>query len=349
MAQDLKKLFVYVPNNGVASFIESHTGNNITSSDEYYNKVSFLGGDGEIAARGELFGMSTEFKNKLGLTNDITTSSTLMAYVTAIKDSVATLNASDTTEGSVDKKIKTAIDNLIGGASETYDTLREIETWLLAAQGSDTAANIAHQVAKVPTLEAELGTYSVSNNVGTYTGAYLFAHNAALDATNALSHTDTAVSGQYVSSVSLNNGTWTINRVNIPIIDINSTSANYLSITNQKLDALTSSISSTTGFTYTSTPESGHTSYEIGADETIGTGLVTASAVYARLRADETFVASALSTLDTRIKDVVTNTVGGLDETLILTDSGSYITTTVVQADGKLTSTGSSVTFVNTV
>ena len=46
-----------------------------------------------------------------------------------------------------------------------------------------------------------------------------------------------------------------------------------------------------------------------------------------------------------QMKDVVTNTVGGLDETLVLIDTGSYITTTVVQADGKLTSTGSSVTF----
>lgn len=337
---NLSNMFVYVPSTYVNNFISNHIGEN-KESDDYYRKISFLD-NGQISTRARLFGLTDTDIQKIGLSDLPNTYNNVLTYIKNLGGQIDTLNGDTNINGSVDKKVETAINNLINGAPTAFDTLKEISDWITYAQGDPTSSEYtATLVTSIPSLNTRLGSYVGS----TYTGAYLFAHNAALDATNALSHTDTEVNGQYVSSVSLNNGTWTINRVNIPITEINSTSTNYLSITDQKLDALTSSISSTTGFTYTSTPAEGHTAYEVGTAETIGTGLVTASEVYTRLRADETFVASALSTMDIRIKDVVNNTVGGLDETLVLTDSASYITTTVVQQDGKLTDTGSSITF----
>lgn len=350
MAENKKNLFVFVPNNAVSDFKNAHLASNVTNSDDYWSKVSFLGGTGEIATHGQTFGMSTEFAQRIGLTEDITTSNTLMSYISGLNDSLTTLNGGTNVEGSVDKKINDAMQSLVSGAPTAYDTITEIAAWIQDVQGQQgTAAAVASTLAKVGPLEQKLGSYTVADNQYTYTGVYLFAHNAAAEEAAAvktsLNNSDSAVAGQYVSSVSLNNGTWTITRANLPVLSVNSNSSNYASVNDHEISILTSTISSTTGFVFNETPESGHSRYELGDTETIGTGLVTASAVYSRLRADETFIADALSSLDSRITTVVSGATGDLDASIRISDSNSYVTAYIIEEDGKLKASGSYMTF----
>lgn len=341
-----KNLFVYVPKEAVANFKTNHTGSSISNTDDYYGKIAFLSESGEIATHGETFGMSVEFANKIGLISDITTSNTLMSYITNVKNAVNTLNADSNTDGSVDKKIKTAIDDLVAGAPTAYDTITEIAAWINNIQGEQgTAAKVSETLAKVPVLEEKLGTYSGS----TYSGTYLFAHNAAVEEAAAkvatLTYNDSVATGKYVSAVSQTNGIISVERADLPTLSINSGSSNYAIANGHELSISTSSISSTTGFVYNATPAEGHTTYEVGTAETIGNGLVTASTVYDRLRADETFVASALSTIDARISAVVSSATNDLDSSITFSDASSYVSITVAQEDGKLKQSSSVVTF----
>lgn len=349
-----KNLFVYVPSNAAANFIAYHTGNGITTADDYYKKVAFLEGQGTIATHGQIFGMSkafsdevNEFKNKVGLTNEFTTSNTLTSYVKTIGGQVDVLNGADSVAGSVDYKIKTAIDALVSGAPLAYDTITEIAAWIVAAQKNEGSAEaLATTLAQVPVLQNQLGTYST----GTYSGAYLFAYNAAADAVtefaNTLAYSDTAVAGKYVSAVSISNtGEVTVNREDLPEISVNQNSTNYLTTNEHEIGALISSISTSTGIS--STTSANMTSYSAGT-ETIGDGLITASNVYNRIHATEVYVASALTTLDTRITSVVANATGELDSTITLDDANSYGSVTIVQQDGVLIETGSSLTIDRT-
>ncbi len=372
MSENLKNLFVFVPSNAVTDFTSKHVGDN-KSSDEYFNKVSFLSGSGQLAARGELFGMSKDFADKIGLIDEITTSNTLMTYITSIKNSVATLNGGTNVENSVDKKIQTAINTVVAGAPEAYDTIKEIADWIKGIQGEQgTAAAVASTLAKVTPLENALGGYTVDGNgTYTYTGSYLFAHNAAEDAVNGLTLTDSAQSGKYISQITLSNGTFTVTRADLPTLAVNSTagnanqyisalsvsghtitatysnlptlsiadgSSNYLTVNNHIIGVTVSTISDTTGIT--ATTSGNNTTYSTTTEANIGTGLITAAAVYNRIHSTEDYVASALTTLDARIATVVAGATGDLDSQITITDSNGYGSVKIVQENGLLVSSG---------
>ena len=335
---NLKKLFVEVPSNVVANFKQSHLGDGITSSDAYYDKIAFLG-TGEIATRGKLYGVPSELVEKIGLTSDITTSNTLTAYAHSLGNQIDILNSNNETPGSVAKQVKDAVDGLVAGAPATYDTITEIAAWIQDIQGEQgTATAVATTLAKVDVIESKLGTYSV----GTYTGAYLFAHNAALEASsaaiNTLSHTDSASTGQYVSAVSLDasTGTWTITRENLPTLSIANGSSTYLTANNHEIGVSIVDLGSTSGITTTT---SENTTTYTASTQTISTdGLITASGVYNRIHATEVYVASALNTLDARIAAVVAGATGELDSHVTITDSNNYASITIVQENGVLKS-----------
>lgn len=372
MAENLKNLFVFVPaGNAIEDFKTNHTGSTITSSDKYFDKIAFLSGTGQMAARGELFGMSKDFSDKIGLTDDITTSNTLMTYITSLGSQLDVLNDSDSNTGSVDYKIKQAVDGLVGAAPQAYDTIYEIAAWLQEINTQHgTAAAVANTLSKVPVIESKLGSYVVDNGVGTYYGAYLFAHNAAIDAAtnavNGLSISSPAVQGQYISEIALTNGAFTITRASlpelslgnntpsgtqyisglsvsghtitatyatVPTLSIANGSGNYLTVNDHEVGVQISSISSSTGITYSTT-------YTVGT-ETIGNGLITASNVYDRVHATEEYVASALNTLDARIASVVAGATDLLDAVVTsnATENGtSYGSITIVQQNGKIVS-----------
>lgn len=76
----------------------------------------------------------------------------------AVKDNataITKLNANSTTEGSVDYKIKQAIDGVLDGAPETFDTLKEIATWI-NEHGTD-ATNMTTAINKLETIVDGIG------------------------------------------------------------------------------------------------------------------------------------------------------------------------------------------------
>lgn len=375
-----KNLFVYVPSNDIADYKSKHV-TNVTASDEYYSKIAFLSGSGEIATRGELFGMSTEFAQKLGLTSDITTTNTLMSYITGVKDNVTTLMANSNTEGSVDKKIKTAIDNLVAGAPAAYDTITEIAEWIKDIQGEQgTAATVAAQLAKINPLVDSLGSYS-NGPTPTYSGAYLFAHNAAVEEAaavkNSLTYTDTAVTGKYVSAVNESNGIISVVREDLPTLSLDTTantgsqyvsgltvnghtitatytalptlsvasaSSSLVTVNGHEITLVTTDLGSTSGITHNTTGTGA--TYTAGT-QTVGNGLITASAVYNRIHATEEFLATTLSSLDGRIQATVTGATGALDSkiTLNATDGSDTLgSITIVEKDGLLANTSDETT-----
>ena len=343
-----KNLLVYVPSSAVEHFTTHHTGTGISSSDGYYEKVAFLEGQGTIATHGQIFGTSkafsddvTEFKNRVGLTEDITTSSTLTAYAKGVGSSVEILNGADNVQGSVDYKIKTAIDNLVGNAPDAYNTVYELAAWLQEVQGSGTAAAVAATLANVNTIQSQLGTYSVANNVGTYTGAYLFDHNAVDEAVGALktslTYSDNAVTGKYVSAVSISSaGAVTVERADLPTLSVATASQALVTVNDHEITLVTTDLGSTSGISGTTV--NNVTTYTAGT-QTVGNGLITASAVYNRIHATETYVADALTTLDARIASVVASATGDLDSHVTLNDPNSYGAVTIVQQDGILKTT----------
>lgn len=50
--------------------------------------------------------------------------------IKSINEILEVLNGDDTVEGSIDSKVKTAVDNLVDGAPEALDTLKEIAEWI---------------------------------------------------------------------------------------------------------------------------------------------------------------------------------------------------------------------------
>lgn len=376
-----KNLFVYVPSTDIADYKSKHV-NTATASDEYYSKIAFLSGSGEIATRGELFGMSTEFAQKLGLTSDITTSNTLMSYITGVKDNVTTLMANEDTKNSVAYQIKTAIDTVVAGAPTAYDTIKEIADWINNIQGQEgTAATVAAQLAKIDPLVNKLGTYTNDSNP-TYTGAYLFAHNAAVEEAtamkNSLTYTDTAISGKYISAVNETNGVISVVREDLPTLSVDTTAntgSQYVSgltvnghtitatytalptlsvalasqalvtVNNHEITLVTTDLGSTSGISATTADNV--TTYAAVDTQNIGNGLITASAVYNRIHATEVYVADALTTLDARIASVVAGATGDLDSSITVnaTDGSDTLgSVTVVQEDGKLKQSESSLT-----
>lgn len=76
----------------------------------------------------------------------------------AVKDNataITKLNANSTTEGSVDYKIKQAIDGVLDGAPETFDTLKEIATWI-NEHGTD-ATNMTTAISKLEAIVDGIG------------------------------------------------------------------------------------------------------------------------------------------------------------------------------------------------
>ena len=76
----------------------------------------------------------------------------------AVKDNttaITKLNANSTTEGSVDYKIKQAIDGVLDGAPETFDTLKEIATWI-STHGTE-ATNMATAIGKLEAIVDGIG------------------------------------------------------------------------------------------------------------------------------------------------------------------------------------------------
>ena len=94
----------------------------------------------------------------------------LQQQITANKKAIDVLNGDATTEGSVKKQVADAVANLVDGADESFDTLKEIAEWI--AEGGDAADDAASLIVRVQEaekdiddLEALVGTDSVQDQI----------------------------------------------------------------------------------------------------------------------------------------------------------------------------------------
>lgn len=94
----------------------------------------------------------------------------LQLQITANKNAIDVLNGDSTTEGSVKKQVADAVANLVDGADESFDTLKEIAEWI--AEGGDAANDAASIIVRVQEaekdiddLEALMGTESVQAQI----------------------------------------------------------------------------------------------------------------------------------------------------------------------------------------
>jgi len=164
---NLNKIFVYVPSDQVASF---KSGAGRTAA--YANRISFLGGTGEIMTNGEVFAVNREaditaLETLIGanssniLTNTglpvdsgVTTIAAAIKYVyDHANDDVEDLDArldvlEGTGEGSVQKTVNDAISELVANAPEALDTLKEIADWISNDQGQE-AANLVTRMENI--------------------------------------------------------------------------------------------------------------------------------------------------------------------------------------------------------
>ena len=87
----------------------------------------------------------------------------------AVKDNttaITKLNGNSTTEGSVDYKIKQAIDGVLDGAPETFDTLKEISAWI-SEHGTE-ATNMATAINKLEAIVDGIGGEGEETTVVAY-------------------------------------------------------------------------------------------------------------------------------------------------------------------------------------
>lgn len=83
--------------------------------------------------------------------------------IAANADAIAVLNGSESTEGSVAQKISKAINDLINGAPEAFDTLKEISDWI-SSDETGTAALISKVEANEDAIKAESASREASDN-----------------------------------------------------------------------------------------------------------------------------------------------------------------------------------------
>ena len=187
----LNKIFVYVPQAEVAAF---KVGAGITAA--YKNRISFLGGTGEIMTNGEIFAMNrdadiTALETLLGTTSSTLASdlnigdfdgATILAaikyvYETADDNADALAGRLDiiegTGEGSITKAVNDAIANLVNNAPDALDTLKEIADWI-SRDGAD-AANL---ITRMEDIEAQ-----VAENEQVTAGALIDLQNQINDMT----------------------------------------------------------------------------------------------------------------------------------------------------------------------
>lgn len=106
----------------------------------------------------------------------------LNGQVTDNKNAIAILNADATTDGSVDKKIQTAITGIINGAPEAYDTLKELLD-LINADDTDLNGLITQLNDKVDAVVGAATTdWNTLEKIENQTKALDAATNARIDA-----------------------------------------------------------------------------------------------------------------------------------------------------------------------
>ena len=159
---NLNKFLVFVPNDRVNDFKTT-----IGFQENYFTKIAFLGSSGEVMTNGQIFGVNRNddienlqnvlgtntnaFISDLGFGNDFdgTTIVSAIKYIydlvnsnkTSIEDKLDIIQGNG--EGSISKTVDDAIVNLLNGAPDALNTLKEIADWISNENGQDAATLVS--------------------------------------------------------------------------------------------------------------------------------------------------------------------------------------------------------------
>ena len=141
---DIKKLFVKVPKNQISTFDAQADAFKLGSPSVIDASKIYFVEDGRIWIAGREYGFDDnvmkeldatlqDLQNQLGDTKKVDG-----AYVT-VADQLATIQGDETTEGSIKKAVKEAVDKIMGGdgIQESLDTIKEISEWINDSNGEE--------------------------------------------------------------------------------------------------------------------------------------------------------------------------------------------------------------------
>ena len=131
--------------------------NDSALSDDYVKKIG--------AASDKLSGEISSVNN--ALTSEVQRAT---AAEKTLSDAIATLNGTEDVNGSVKKTVKTAINNLVNGAPEAYDTLKEIADYISSDKtgASEMTAHLSRLDTKTDTISTDLDNLEAAYS--TFTG-----------------------------------------------------------------------------------------------------------------------------------------------------------------------------------
>lgn len=134
---DIKKLFVKVPKNQISTFDAQADAFKLGNPSVIDASKIYFVEDGRIWIAGREYGFDDDVMKELDATlQDLQdqlgdTKKVDGAYVT-VADQLATIQGDETTEGSIKKAVKEAVDKIMGGdgIQESLDTIKEISEWI---------------------------------------------------------------------------------------------------------------------------------------------------------------------------------------------------------------------------
>lgn len=160
MATNLNKLFVFVSNNNVDTFVSTHLGQ---TSDSYAKKIAFLGGTGEIMTHGEKFAINSAadvaaLKELVGSgsLNSSLSADTIIGAINEIytlaynnQQSIGTINTSvNGLETSV-STINTSVNSLETNAATLNSSVSSLESTVnLLTSNAETEGSIDQKIAQ---------------------------------------------------------------------------------------------------------------------------------------------------------------------------------------------------------
>ena len=163
---DIKKLFVKVPQNQISTFDAQADAFKLGSPSVIDASKIYFVEDGRIWIAGREYGFDDDvmkdlkatlqdLQNQLGDTKKVDGT-----YVT-VADQLATIQGDETTEGSIKKAVKEAVDKIMGGSDiqESLDTIKEISEWINGADADDGIKSFLTHVAEFSEHVAEFNEH----------------------------------------------------------------------------------------------------------------------------------------------------------------------------------------------
>ena len=229
----------------------------------------------------------------------------LLADVAANKAAIGTQTVDGTAGTGIYKRIedleakKHTVSNVVADAGKCVSGVHVNENGALTIDQAELAAaniNATSITAGDETVAVEGD--KVSTQIASLAKSIKAAAKTADDAIKALDVTDTAVVGQYVSSVSETDGKITVTRADLPTLSVKTGSEQFAAVNNHEVEIKTTALN-TVGLTKT---EAGK--WQAGTADAKSTGLATAADVAAEIVSDEEVIATALNDHENRLKTV---------------------------------------------